>query len=264
MKYKLAIFSFLSMIFGSSLVSADNFFIGDSFFGGGADQLKLNINFMALKDPSLWAVLAAVALIGFILFILALKIPFFEGNKRWAGGFAFLLALISITLSPVVYLVMLLGVVGGVIVSLFAIFVIIYSMFVLTKGFHVDSKVVSREKGLEDKQSKIETKEEEERLEDKHRYKRVIKQIRRIIKRVKKLDVNDPNFLDDCKDLERGDLDTTRQRLDGDREGDSSGDGDDAYDELNKAANDLRRGDKSSVDRRLDEAVNLLRAHKRP
>ena len=269
MKGRLLFFSFLSILLESMFVSADAF-SGSSFFGG-TNPLRLNIKFGTLANPTVWAVLSCVALIGFVLFIAAMKIPFFEGNKTWAGIFAALLAIISIFTTPVVVWVMAIGMVGGVIVSLFGVFAILYSMTVVFRGVKKDANIERRDKKLEDVQSKIEHEGEKERLEDRGRYKRTI----RLLKGAEG-DINGiktpPSgatgavvtaFQDECDRMSRT-LDTIRVRLTGDMTGDGSGDGVEAEDYVRKAIDALDNGEKSTAKKFVKKAWKVLKKHKLP
>ena len=262
MKGKLLLFSFLSILLESVFVNADAF-SGSSF--AGSNPYLLNINLGFLTNPAMWAVLASVAVIGFLLFVLSMKLPFFEGNKWWAGIFAGLISIISIITTPVVVWVALLGATGGLIVMLFAFLIIVFWFITIIRGWKKDLNIQHRADRNEDKIDKVSRDAEKEIVEDTGRYKRVIKLIGRVIKDVKKLNIADADFATQCRDLASkldGDI---RTRLSGDRAGDTSGDGDDADDEIRQAVDALNAADassKSKADRRLDEARKILKKHK--
>jgi hypothetical protein len=263
MKGKLLLFSFLSILLESVFVRADAF-SGSSF--AGSDPVRLNLNFGFLANPALWAVLASVALVGFILFVLSMKVPFFEGNKWWAGIFAFLLAIISITTTPVVVWVALLGATTGLIVAAFFLIVAGFFLITLLRGVKKNANIMHRDDRVEDKANKVARDAEKDVIEDTGRYKRVIKMLGRTIKEVKKLNFAHPDFATQSRDIASRIDSTLRVRLTGDRAGDDTGDGEDADDELRQAVDALNAANadsRSNADRRLDEARKILKKHKR-
>ena len=259
MKRKILLFGFLSMLLESLKVSAARTQLG----GWEIPQITLPIDFGALKEPNVIALIASTMLVGFILYILAMKVPVFDKNRIYAGIFASLLTVITIMTVPVVAWIMLVGSMGGVIISVLLVFSVLYAMYVTAKKTRVDAKI---ESGDIDKDYRDSRDEHEDEYKTR-RYKKVKSRVKKLVNTIAALArIKDkPDYREQCNN-QAGMAEGLKKLVEkaGKQHGkDPTGDGDEARVMLDRCMDELNKRDPNiSIARKMaNQAFTILDDH---